>query len=149
MRTFLDWLTRAESVVAALAYLIVTGLLLGEIIAREVFGTSIWGSQKMAVFAAIFAAFLGLSALYFWSMMHAWKILRLFGRSICRRRNARDRRSAWNPRGAAANLIKCGPNRRAGSSRRHSADFVAALLANPGSFGEPDTETTAMLRKCQ
>lgn len=61
MKTFLDRLTKAESVVAAIAYLVVTGLLLGEIIAREVFGTSIWGSQKMAVFAAIFAAFLGLS----------------------------------------------------------------------------------------
>lgn len=61
MKVILDWLTKAESVVAAIAYLLVTGLLLGEIIAREVFATSIWGSQKMAVFAAIFAAFLGLS----------------------------------------------------------------------------------------
>jgi TRAP-type C4-dicarboxylate transport system permease small subunit len=60
MKTFLDRLVKVESLLAALAYVIVTALLLGEIGAREIFGTSIWGSQKMAVFAAIFAAFLGL-----------------------------------------------------------------------------------------
>jgi TRAP-type C4-dicarboxylate transport system permease small subunit len=60
MKAFLDWLLKVESVVAAIAYVIVTALLLGEIVAREVFLTAIWGSQKMAVFAAIIAAFLGL-----------------------------------------------------------------------------------------
>lgn len=47
--------------VAVIAYLVVAALLLGEIAARELFSTSIWGSQKMAVFAAIVAAFVGLS----------------------------------------------------------------------------------------
>jgi TRAP-type C4-dicarboxylate transport system permease small subunit len=61
MRKALALLLRVEAVLAATAYLVVTGLLLGEIIAREVFVSSIWGSQKMAVFAAIFAGFLGLS----------------------------------------------------------------------------------------
>ena len=37
------------------------GLLLGEIVAREIFSSSIWGSQRIAVFAAIIAGFLGLS----------------------------------------------------------------------------------------
>ncbi|WP_417518436.1 TRAP transporter small permease [Minwuia sp.] len=60
MAAFLKWLLRAESLVAALAYLIVASLLLGEIIAREIFSTTIWGSQRMAVFAAIYAGFLGL-----------------------------------------------------------------------------------------
>lgn len=61
MKTFLALLLRIESAVAVIAYLVVAGLLLGEIAAREVFSTTIWGSQKMAVFAAIVAAFLGLS----------------------------------------------------------------------------------------
>ncbi|ANK79506.1 MAG: hypothetical protein TEF_00900 [Rhizobiales bacterium NRL2] len=60
MAAFLKALLRLESLVAALAYVVVAGLLLGEIVAREAFSTTIWGSQKMAVFAAIFAGFLGL-----------------------------------------------------------------------------------------
>ena len=51
----------AESSVAALAYAGVAALLLGEVVARELFQYSIWGSQKIAVFAAIIAGFLGLS----------------------------------------------------------------------------------------
>jgi len=61
MKSVLALLLRAEAVVAAAAYLVVATLLLGEIVAREIFSTSIWGSQKMAVFAAIVAGFLGLS----------------------------------------------------------------------------------------
>lgn len=60
MAGFLKWLLRIESLVAASAYVIVAGLLLGEIIAREIFSTTIWGSQRMAVYAAIYAGFLGL-----------------------------------------------------------------------------------------
>ena len=52
---------RIEKAVAAIAYVIVAGLLLGDVIAREVFFDSIWGAQKMAVFAAIIAGFLGLT----------------------------------------------------------------------------------------
>ena len=61
MKALLTWLQRFESVIAAVAYTTVAGLLLGEIVAREFFSSSIWGSQKMAVFAAIIAGFLGLS----------------------------------------------------------------------------------------
>lgn len=57
----LDRLERIEGLVAAVAYTAVAALLLGEIVAREFFYASIWGSQKMAVFAAIVAGFLGLS----------------------------------------------------------------------------------------
>ena len=60
MEAFLKWLLRVESLVAAVAYIIVASLLLGEIIAREVFATTIWGSQRMAIYAAIYAGFLGL-----------------------------------------------------------------------------------------
>lgn len=61
MRVPLAAVLRVEAVLAAIAYAIVAALLLGEIIARELFYTSIWGSQKMAVFGAIVAAFLGLA----------------------------------------------------------------------------------------
>ena len=61
MSKLLLWMQRVESVIATIAYAIVAGLLLGEIVAREVFASSIWGSQRMAVFAAIFAGFLGLT----------------------------------------------------------------------------------------
>ncbi len=54
-------LRRVEAVIAAFAYLTVTILLLLGIAAREFYSTSIWGSEKMAVFAAIIAAFLGLT----------------------------------------------------------------------------------------
>lgn len=60
MAAFLKWLLRIESTVAALAYVIVASLLLGEIVAREIFATTIWGSQRMAIYAAIYAGFLGL-----------------------------------------------------------------------------------------
>jgi len=61
MKSLLARLLQAESVLATIAYAVVVALLLGEIIARELFSTSIWGSQKMAVFAAIIAAFFGLT----------------------------------------------------------------------------------------
>lgn len=61
MARLLAILLWVESVVATIAYVIVAGLLLGEIIARDVFSTTIWGSLQMAVFAAIAAGFLGLS----------------------------------------------------------------------------------------
>jgi len=61
MKSTLALLLSAESVLAAIAYAVVVALLLGEIIAREVFLETIWGSQKMAVFAAIIAAFFGLA----------------------------------------------------------------------------------------
>lgn len=61
MIAILDRLHRVEAILASAAYVVVTMLLLGGIVARELFSTSIWGSEKMAVFAAIIAAFLGLT----------------------------------------------------------------------------------------
>jgi len=61
MADFFKILTKIEAVLAALAYVLVASLLLGEVVAREVFTTSIWGSQKIAVFAAIVAGFFGLA----------------------------------------------------------------------------------------
>ena len=61
MARALGWLYKIEAALAVIAYVAVTGLLLAAIIARELFSTSIWGSEKAAVFAAIFAAFFGLT----------------------------------------------------------------------------------------
>ncbi len=61
MAAFLRILLKVESFVAAVSYALVAILLLGEIVAREVFAETIWGSQKMAVFAAIYAGFMGLT----------------------------------------------------------------------------------------
>ena len=51
----------AESVAATAAYAIVAALLIGDVVGREVLGTGIFGAQKMAVYAAVVAGFLGLA----------------------------------------------------------------------------------------
>lgn len=61
MKSFLAVLYRIEALVAAVAYAVVATLLIGEIVAREVFYTSIEGSLQIAVFGAVFAGFLGMS----------------------------------------------------------------------------------------
>ena len=55
------WLKLFESALAALAYSIVALLLIADVLGRELFGQALFGAQKMAVFAAIVAGFLGLS----------------------------------------------------------------------------------------
>lgn len=60
-RRFLRALNAVESIVAALAYVIVAALLIGDIVGREILGKGIFGASRMAVFAAIIAGFLGLS----------------------------------------------------------------------------------------
>ncbi len=40
----------------------------------------------------MFALFLAMFSLYFWGMTHAWKVMRFLSRSICRRRNCKERR---------------------------------------------------------
>ena len=57
---WLHRLYRIEAACATLAYVAVASLLLGDIICREIFGFAIWGAQKIAVFGAIIAAFIGL-----------------------------------------------------------------------------------------
>ena len=49
-----------EGVAAALAYAIVAGLLIADVVGRELFGHGVFGAQKMAVYAAVVAGFLGL-----------------------------------------------------------------------------------------
>ncbi|HFE37987.1 MAG TPA: undecaprenyl/decaprenyl-phosphate alpha-N-acetylglucosaminyl 1-phosphate transferase [Gammaproteobacteria bacterium] len=40
----------------------------------------------------MFALFLAMFSVYYWGMMHTWKVMRFLSRSICRRRNDKDRR---------------------------------------------------------
>ena len=54
-------LNSIESMAAAIAYVLVAALLIGDVVGREVLGKGIFGASKMAVFAAIIAGFLGLS----------------------------------------------------------------------------------------
>jgi len=57
----LKFLRRIESAAAALAYTAVALLLIGDVLGREFFGKSLFGAQKIAVFGAVIAGFLGLS----------------------------------------------------------------------------------------
>ena len=54
-------LTLVESIAAAIAYALVASLLIGDVVGRELLGKGIFGAQKMAVYCAIVAAFLGLA----------------------------------------------------------------------------------------
>ena len=55
------WLKLGESIVATIAYAIVAGLLMADVIGRELFATSFLGAQQIAVYGAIIAGFLGLT----------------------------------------------------------------------------------------
>jgi len=58
---FLDKLKLFESIVATCAYAIVAGLLIVDVVGRELFGIALLGAQQMAVYGAIIAGFLGLT----------------------------------------------------------------------------------------
>ncbi len=54
-------LRQIEGIVATAAYAVVAGLLMTDVIGRELFQTSFLGAQQLAVYGAIMAGFLGLS----------------------------------------------------------------------------------------
>jgi len=58
---FLDRLKFFESIVATAAYAIVGGLLIVDVVGRELFGVSLLGAQQLAVYGAIIAGFMGLT----------------------------------------------------------------------------------------
>ena len=57
----LSRLTWLEAAISITAYALVAGLLLADIIGRELFSTSIYGAQKIAVQLTMIAAFMGLT----------------------------------------------------------------------------------------
>ena len=61
LSTVVNGLKLIESVVATIAYAIVAGLLMADVIGREIFATSFLGAQQIAVYGAIIAGFLGLT----------------------------------------------------------------------------------------
>lgn len=60
MAEVLRLINKVDRVIAAVAYAAVALILLADVCAREIFSASIWGAQKMAVFGAIIAGFVGL-----------------------------------------------------------------------------------------
>ena len=50
-----------EAIIATAAYAVVAGLLIVDVVGREVFGRSFLGADQLAVFGAIVAGFLGLT----------------------------------------------------------------------------------------
>jgi hypothetical protein len=63
-------------------------------------------------------AFLGVGLLYFWMIMHAWRVMRFFSRSICRRRSQTAERRRSGDRRQAPDAAYAGPERRSGIDRR-------------------------------
>ena len=50
-----------EAILATIAYATVAGLLITDVVGREIFGITFLGAQQMAVYGAILAGFLGLT----------------------------------------------------------------------------------------
>ena len=58
---FIKGLRLIEAIVATAAYAAVAGILMADVIGRELFATSFLGAQQLAVYGAIIAGFLGLT----------------------------------------------------------------------------------------
>ena len=67
-------------------------------------------------------AFLGVGLLYFWLIMHSWRVMRFLRRSICRRRSNSADASAWPIGARSTSRITRDPNAA-------PAWIVARLLA--------------------
>lgn len=61
MDRMLHWLDRIESGLAGLAYAVCVGVLLADVLMREFMGAPLWGSQKIATYAAVVAGIIGLT----------------------------------------------------------------------------------------
>lgn len=61
LTSLIIWLRRIEALVATAAYAVVAGLLIVDVVGRELFQTSFLGAQQLAVYGAILAGFLGLT----------------------------------------------------------------------------------------
>lgn len=61
MKSFLSYLTAAETVLAGACYALAGALLFCDVALREIFSTSIWGAQRAAVLSANGAALLGIA----------------------------------------------------------------------------------------
>lgn len=96
--------------VAILASLGVAGVLFG-------LAATWWDWPDLVVAAS----FLLVGLMYFWLIMHAWRVMRFLNRSICRRRSTADRRQAISS-------DYRGPERRSGLDRRSRVGAHRELL---------------------
>jgi hypothetical protein len=62
--------------------------------------------------------FLCAGLLYFWLIMHAWRVMRFLNRSICRRRSRTAERRMLGERRQPGVVAYTGPERRSGIDRR-------------------------------
>ncbi|GMW05410.1 MAG: hypothetical protein AMXMBFR8_02070 [Nevskiales bacterium] len=95
-----------------------------------------WGWSDLA----IAVAFLGVGIVYFVLIMHAWRVMRFFRRSICRRRSTVADRRTQEDRRKMHGTAYAGPERRCGTDRRQGLPRRAADITRcrvPGRAPEP------------
>lgn len=59
MQRLVTLLGRFERLVAGLAYIVMTAMIAGEIAVRELFGSTLLGSEKIAILSSVIAGFIG------------------------------------------------------------------------------------------
>jgi UDP-GlcNAc:undecaprenyl-phosphate GlcNAc-1-phosphate transferase len=92
-------------------------------------------------------AFLGVGLLYFWMIMHSWRVMRFFHRSICRRRSNLIDRRIQTDRRMAGSTSYAGPERRSGGDRRHGVPRRAADVARCGAYGRANGATDPVMAR--
>ncbi|MCK6371915.1 MAG: hypothetical protein L6Q83_11460, partial [Gammaproteobacteria bacterium] len=63
-------------------------------------------------------AFLVVGLMYFWMIMHSWRVMRFFRKSICRRNTVISDRRSGVERRCGNDAAYMGPERRSGLDRR-------------------------------
>lgn len=91
--------------------------------------------------------FLAVGVVYFWMIMHAWRVMRFLHRSICRRRShTAERRVADRRQQADAAYAYSGPERRSGIDRRQAVARRALDQERCRSYPPLDTTQVGMAR---
>ena len=92
---------------------------------------------------------------YFWMIMHSWRVMRFFRRSICRRNNRVSDRRSGRERRCGNDAAYTGPERRSGADRRmgvarRAGDVARCQALSPSGEGrmprpEPGRDPTISL----
>jgi len=81
-------------------------------------------------------AFLGVGLLYFWMIMHAWRVMRFLHRSICRRRSSiLERRTGLDRRKDSSLHFAGHDDRRSGVDRRQGRERRLADVGRCQTYG--------------
>jgi UDP-GlcNAc:undecaprenyl-phosphate GlcNAc-1-phosphate transferase len=78
----------------------------------------------------MFYVFLSIFVLYFYLVMHSWKVMRFLRRSICRRRSSVLTRRAGGDRRANLQIGKISFERRSNTDRRNQADRRRSMTSS-------------------